>query len=184
LARHPTIVDSAGREFALFPVSVCAFIVDPSRQFLLLRHPKRGPALEVVAGLVDQGETLVDAVLREIREEAGEALNVRPLGIFHAYSVRYDDTIPAIVSACFLLQATNAVVATGSDMAGSEFRWLSLDELRERKHRIIVPEPGEGGDGVWFFERALACLDLWGDGPSATLQPSFSQAWIEQGGRK
>ena len=41
---------------------------------------------EVVSGAVEAGETLLEAVLREIREELGERIRVRPLGVLHAYT--------------------------------------------------------------------------------------------------
>src|SRR5437879_11417902 len=88
--RPPTITASSGRAFATFPAAVVVTIVNPQEELLLLESPRRAGLWEPVNGAVDEGETLLGAALREVREEAGPDLRVRPLGVVHASTFAYD----------------------------------------------------------------------------------------------
>lgn len=69
-----------GRQFATFAAAVFVYIIDPgTHRFLLMSSPaKRGrPGWEVVGGAVEEGETLAEAVVREVAEEAGPAVRGR-----------------------------------------------------------------------------------------------------------
>lgn len=50
-------------------VSVAGFASNDNGDILLIKSPRRG--LEYPGGMVERGETFQEALLREIREEAG-----------------------------------------------------------------------------------------------------------------
>ena len=146
--------------FAGFAAAVFAFIIDPAtRRFLLLTSPaKRArPGWEVVNGGVERGRDPHAALLREVAEEAGPAVQLQVLGTVHAWSYRYDDHVTHLLWTAFVASYLGGEVVPGDEMAGSEVRWASLDEIgrwRRRTRGSIPP-------GAWLFERALQCFDLW-----------------------
>ena len=84
---QPIMRDVHGRRtFACFPAAALACLVDPYERMLLLAHPQRRGEWEIVNGALEAGETIVEGVLREIREEVGAAARVRPLGSVHVSS--------------------------------------------------------------------------------------------------
>lgn len=151
-----------GRRFACFPAAVLVFIVDAQERILLLAHPHRGGAWEVPNGAVDAGESILEAVVRETREEAGADVVIRPLGALHAYGFRYDEAVTSMISIAYLLAYVGGQVEPGDDMRGSAFRWWSLDEIERERPRILRPaEP-------WLLERAVTLHRLW---QSSALPP-------------
>ena len=164
MSSQPELVGTNGRRFAGFAAAVLVFIVSPAtRSFLLLSSPaKRGrPGWEIVNGGLEAGETLLDGVLREVAEEAGPDVSLEVLGTVHASSFHYDDAIPRMISNFFVATYLGGEVVPGDDMAGSEVRWATLDEVRalDASGAALVPEH------VWLFERALECFDLWAGRP-------------------
>lgn len=59
-------------------VVVGCLVRNESKNILLIRHHKRG--WEIPQGRVEEGENLVDALCREVREEAGIEIEPGPLG--------------------------------------------------------------------------------------------------------
>ena len=62
----------------LHSVVVGCLVRNESNAVLLIRHHKRG--WEIPQGRVEQGENLVDALRREVQEEAGVEIEPGPLG--------------------------------------------------------------------------------------------------------
>ena len=163
-AAQPELVASNGRRFAGFAAAVLVFIVDPdTRRFLLLSSPtNRGrPGWEIVNGGLEAGETVLEGVLREVAEEAGPDVEIRQLGTVHAWTYRYDDLVPHMISIAFVASYLGGDVVPGDDMAGMDVRWATIDEVRAiaAAGEALIPEE------VWLFERALQCFDAWVDEP-------------------
>lgn len=168
----PVIVSADGRRaFAAFTASVVVYIVDDLERILMLASPKRHGAWEVINGAMDADESILTAVLRETAEEAGPDVRVRPLGTIHAYTFRYDATIPHMISIAYLCAYEGGDVVPGDDMAGSEFRWWSLAEIAAEQPQIIVPGP----EHPWLLTRAVDLHHWLKDQPPVVLQPDFSQ---------
>ena len=136
----------------------------------MLSNPKRPGKWEVVNGALDGGETILEGVLREVREEAGPAIRVRPLGTLHAYTFRYDDDVQYMISIAYLLAYEGGEVLAGDDMAGSEIQWMSLAELESGEVDIIVPQAQP-----WLFRRAVDLYRLWKGAADVMLQPHFDE---------
>ena len=153
------------RQFAAFAAAVVAFIVDEQERLLLLAHPKRAGAWEVISGALEAEETVLDGVLRETREEAGPHIQVRPLGPVHIASFRYDDNVPHMLSLNYLLAYEGGVIEPGDDMTGSEYRWWTLAELEASESNVIIPRD------LWLLRRAIELYRLWQD-TDFNLQPT------------
>lgn len=149
--------DQLGRRFDTFPAGVLCYVLRPDGRFLLLKHPRRA-GLEVVSGAVEAGETLLAAAVRELAEETGSSMAVRPLGVFHASSFAYEDTTPNLISVHWLFAYQAGEVMPADDMAGATVAWMTCDEIAAAK--LTVPEPVSGRSD-WLFRRALAVYPGW-----------------------
>ena len=111
--RPDKIVASSGRIFATFPAAVVVPIVNKREELLLLESQRRPGLWEPVNGAVEEGETLLEAALREVREEAGAALRVHPLGVVHASTFAYDDRVRQMISVVYLMAHKGGVPEPG-----------------------------------------------------------------------
>jgi NADH pyrophosphatase NudC (nudix superfamily) len=148
---HQRACTAPGCGRLLFPRIEPAIIVvveapGPPPRCLLGRH--RGAAADgyaLIAGFVDIGESLEDAVRREVGEEAGV-----PVG-----EVRYQGSqawpFPAGLMAGFRARATSDVIAVDHDEL-EEARWFTRPELAA--HRAARPRTH--GDSIGTF-----LLDAW-----------------------
>jgi 8-oxo-dGTP pyrophosphatase MutT (NUDIX family) len=158
---QPFLVAANGRRFAGFAAAVLAFVIDPvTRRVLLLHAPGRARGWEIVNGGLEAGESLLEGVTREVAEEAGPDVGIDVLGCVHAATWHYDDDVPHMISTFFVAAYLGGEVVPGDDMAGSEVRWASLDDVRRlaAAGEPLVPQE------LWVFERAFQCFDLWSPG--------------------
>jgi len=135
------------------------FVINEQEEFLMLSCPRkrsRKAAWETVSGALEAGETVLQGSLREVREELGSDVEVRPLGTVHAYTFHYDSEVRYMISVCYLMAYEAGRVQPGDDMLGSEFRWMPLGELQEVIDSVVVPSYD-----IWLFERAVELYRLW-----------------------
>ena len=145
------------REYPDYPrVGVGAIVLHEGRVLLVKRG--QAPALglwSVPGGLVDLGETTVDAARREVEEECG--LKVRIAGLVGVLDrvtrdadggVRYHWVLVDYLA--FLETATNDTITAGSDAA--EVRWVTIDEV----DRLPIT------DGLVDMIRRAAALSVGG----------------------
>ena len=123
--RQPTLTDAAGRRFACSPTVVLVYLLDDGK-LLLLSDPERPGRWQVVKGAVEAGESILDGALREVHEEAGPEVRVRPLGTAHAQTIRHDG-IP-YVAVHYVMAYQGGPIHPGDDMLGSEVRWWDPTE--------------------------------------------------------
>jgi len=146
------------RVFPSRPVlAVGAVILDGSRVLLVKRgqEPLKG-RWSLPGGVVELGETLTDALAREVVEETGLDIRIGPLvevlDIVHRAPdgrVHYH-----FVVADYLCRAAAAALRCGSD--ADEARWVeasSLDdyELTEKAASVIHKALALARDGGWAF---------------------------------
>lgn len=168
--QQPVVTDARGkRKFACSPAAVIAFIVNPKEEILLLSHPKRAGKWEPVNGALEAEETILQGVLREIREEAGEQARVRPLGAIHVYTFPFDPQVQYMISICYLLAYEGGAVVPGDDMVGSAVRWAGVDEIESGAVNVILPSK-QG----WVYRRAAEMYTLLKERPALELQPPLS----------
>lgn len=166
--KSPIISDATGaRHFACMPVAVQAIIVNSEERVLLLSSPIKNQdgSWQVISGAIESEETIIETVLRETGEEIGSAALVRPLGAVHVDSFHYDDSVRFMVAVYYLLEYKSGKIEPGDDMAGSHYRWWTIEELTLEEVSVKVP-PRQ----IWLIERALDLYRLWKD-QDIDLQP-------------
>jgi len=167
----PTIYGAPPRNrvFPAYPVAVQALIIDEDARFLLLSSPTRNRANEwqVISGGLDENETVLAGVLREVKEEAGPAVRVRPLTVIHTQTFAFDSHIPYMIGVYYLLAYEGGEVVPGDDMGDAQARWWSLDEL---KRAGVQFHPSTH---LWMLERGVEMAKMLGKRPlsSTILQP-------------
>ena len=162
----PHVTAVAGRQFPTYPVAIQALFVNDDARVLLLSSPRRNRTNEwqVISGGMDANETILEGAIREAHEEAGEQIEIRPLGLIHAQSFTYDANIPYMLSMHYLFHFLGGDVVPGDDMIGSEVRWWSLDELAASD---IFYHPSTS---YWHLERAVQLWKLWSPEPPKNKQ--------------
>jgi ADP-ribose pyrophosphatase YjhB (NUDIX family) len=163
--QQPTIVASGGRSFATFPAAVVVPILNAREQPLLLESPLRPGVWEPVNGAVEAGETLVQAALREVSEEAGPDVRVRPVGVVHASTFAYDAQVQRMISIVYLMAYERGDIAPGDDMRGSRVRWATVAEIAEEELCLLPPL-----DQAWLRRRTLDLFRELRREPLAALQ--------------
>ncbi|HEX5941642.1 MAG TPA: NUDIX hydrolase [Anaerolineales bacterium] len=146
------------RRFACSAVALQAILVRQDETTLLLSSPTRHPdgAWQVVSGALEAGETVLEGTLREVREELGSHVRVRPLGTVHVQTFHYDENVQYMIAIYYLLAYEGGEVQPGDDMLGSQYRWWNIAELSDENVKIVVP-PGQ----TWILKRALELYRLW-----------------------
>lgn len=161
MSRQPIIADIDGkREFACSAVGLNLFIVNEEERILLLSSPNKGDTdtWTTVSGALEEKETILEGSLREIREEIGSDVIVKPLGTIHAYTFHYDENVQYMIGICYLLAYVGGRIEPGDDMRGSQHQWWSLEEIEESRIQISPPIIGK-----WLLKRVIDLYRLWND---------------------
>jgi 8-oxo-dGTP pyrophosphatase MutT (NUDIX family) len=166
---QPMITDTHGRRFACSAVALQAIIVNADERVLLLSSPTRNRANEwqVISGSLEAAETMLAGVLREVSEEAGPQLRVRPLGVVHAHTFHFDARVRYTVGIHYLLAYEGGEVQPGDDMHDAQYRWWSIAELTAANIRF------HPSTHLWILQRAVALYRCWKDQPAVPLQPTL-----------
>lgn len=155
---QPRVVTADGRrDFACFPAAILAFVVNDRDEILMLSHPERKGGWEVVNGAIEEGESPVEALLREVAEEAGPEVDIQPVATVHAFLYRYDAAVPAMLSIAYAAHYRGGRVSPGSDMSMSEHRWIGIDQIESSQVTLLAPTQ------PWLFRRAIAVCHLFRD---------------------
>ncbi|MCA9926629.1 MAG: NUDIX hydrolase [Anaerolineales bacterium] len=166
----PTIQGAPPRErvFPAYPVALQALIINEDERFLLLSSPTRNGHNEwqVISGGLDANETILDGLLREVGEEAGADVRVRPLTTIHTQTFTFDSHIPFMIGIYFLLAYEGGNVVPGDDMAGSNIRWWSVSELEQAEIRF------HPSTHLWMLKRGVEMYRMLRERP---LPPSVLQ---------
>jgi 8-oxo-dGTP diphosphatase len=102
-----------------FVAAACALVTNAEGEILLVRTHKRG--WEIPGGQVEQGETLIEAAVRETQEEAGVTIEVKTL-----VTVQSNLTRNLLIFG-FLAAYISGELATSSETP--EVRWAKCDEV-------------------------------------------------------
>lgn len=166
------VITSAGpkqRQFATSAVALQAIIVNPERQILLLSSPTRNQGWQLVSGALEAGETLLAGTMREVCEELGAEIQVRPLGAVHIETFHYDEQVKFMLSSYYLFAYQGGAILPGDDMIGSEYHWWNKVELEAKGVRF------HASTKPWLLKRAIELYDLWAQEKDVPLQQSLSR---------
>ena len=162
MSQQPTVITSTGdREFACSPAALVVLLLNEDEDFLMLSSPakrQQKDCWETVSGALEAGETVLQGALREMREEIGPNARVRPLGTVHAYTFQYDENVRYMISLVYVMAYEGGDIQPGDDMAGSAYRWMSLEELKNEKSKLLAPS-----SRMWILRRAIELYRLWKD---------------------
>jgi mutator protein MutT len=136
-------------------VAVSALVQDDQGRILLIRRSDNGK-YSVPGGGLEAGETVAQAVVREVREETGIEVDVTELvGVFSnpEHVIAYDDgEVRQEFSICFRAQPIGGSLRTSEE--SPEVEWVRPAELSERDiHPSIllrIRKGLEGSDGPYF----------------------------------
>ena len=104
-------------------VAACALISNAAGELLLINSPNRG--WEVPGGQVEVGESLIEGVRREIREEAGVSVEIGLLtGVYSNIKA------PTKVIFVFLGSYISGDLTTSAE--SSEVTWIKRDQVLAR----------------------------------------------------
>ena len=152
------------RDFACFPAAILGFLINEADQILVLSHPARKGGWEVINGAIDEGEAPAEALLREVAEEAGPEVKIRPVGVVHTFLYRYDALVPAMLSVAYAASYLGGRILPGSDMAMSQHRWVSPAEIDRGAITLLTPAQ------PWLFRRAVSVCRMFRD-DAVELEP-------------
>jgi ADP-ribose pyrophosphatase YjhB (NUDIX family) len=139
--------------------------MNDEEKFVLINSPIRQQGWQVVSGGLEAGETILEGTLREVGEELGAGVRVRPLGIVHAETFHYDERVRFMVSTYTLMAYEGGDIVPGDDMAGSEVRWWTLAELNAAD---VILHPSVK---LWLMARVVGLYRLWVGEGERPLQP-------------
>lgn len=170
--KQPIVTTTTGRRLPTLPAGLMAFIVDSQDRILMLSNPKSNGRWEPINGALDPNETFLEGLMREIREEAGLEIRVRPLGVIHTYTFRWDENVPYVTSLAYLFEYLGGNVIPGDDMTDSQVAWFSLDELNSDQVEILVPREVQMH---WIYQHAIDLYHFLKDKPENVLQPDITR---------
>ena len=111
-----------------------AALISRGDEVLLIKNPRRG--WEFPGGMVDQGESIIAGLLREIREETG--LEVKVTAFVGAYSNKTikqgygpldGTTLPTSLNLTFLCEYISGEVEISDESLDA--KWVSREEARQ-----------------------------------------------------
>jgi 8-oxo-dGTP diphosphatase len=124
------------------PVVTVDAIIEMNGGVILIRRKNPPPGWAIPGGFVDYGETLEEAVVREMKEET--CLDVNLIRQFHTYSDPGRDPRHHTVSTIFIATASGSPVAADDAAEIGIFTRETLPEEIAFDHRQILEDYFEG----------------------------------------
>ena len=126
-------------------VAASGFVIRKKR-LLLIQSPRRG--WEFPGGIVEQGESLVDGLKREVFEESGiHCKPVKCIGIYQMLSIRKGygllegETLPPVLAVSFLCDYAGGKETTSDESL--EVGWFSEDEALQMITKPVFRQQAE-----------------------------------------
>jgi 8-oxo-dGTP pyrophosphatase MutT (NUDIX family) len=120
------------------PHMTVAAVIEQEGRFLLVQERISGALVfNQPAGHLEDNESLVDAVIRETREET--AWEFAPESIVGIYQWRHPDKEKTFVRVTFTGQGVRHDPEGMLDPDIESIHWLSADEIRDRQEQLRTP---------------------------------------------
>lgn len=120
------------------PHVTVATIVEKNQKFLMVEEDLHGKKLlNQPAGHLDQGETLVQAAIRETQEESGWLVEIQYLIEFAQWTSPNSDT--HFLRACFAGTAIQHFPEQKLDEGIIRALWMTRDEVKDNLDRLRSP---------------------------------------------
>ena len=137
-----------------------AAIIQEGDTVLLVRHSKDGRSYWLLpGGGVDHGETLIQALRRELREEA--SVDIRVGGIVLANDSIAPDGSRHIVNLCFLAEVVGGKLKVGGDTRVSELKYVPVHDISALTLYPDIAEYLIGGITKGFDRSAIYVGSIW-----------------------
>lgn len=94
-------------------------------------HPEKSFKPDLPGGLVDPGESELDAVVRELQEESGIVAEAGSMKLVFAKTEFFESENKSVTKSLFLLKLPKTPEVTLS-WEHAEFQWVSLNDLRDK----------------------------------------------------
>lgn len=144
----PKVISKKGRKFDCFPAAVLIIMINENKEILFFSQGQN--KWEVIAGGLEEGETILEGAQRELHEEAGADIVARPIGVVNTQTFKYDEAIQNMISIYYVMRYEKGQIVPSDDMQGAVFEWWSIEKIRRLIGNIIIPK-----EQLWVFERAL-----------------------------
>jgi ADP-ribose pyrophosphatase YjhB (NUDIX family) len=121
------------------PNVVVAAIVERDGRFLLVEEEADGAVvLNQPAGHLDEGETLIDAVIRETLEET--AWHIEPTALLGVYRWPHPTKGITYLRFAFIARALHEETGRALDHGCLRALWLTPEQFRAERHRHRSPQ--------------------------------------------
>ena len=107
-------------------VTVGCFILNDQKEILLVKSYKWPGHWVVMGGHIELGETIVDTVVREAKEEVG--LDIKNIRYLTSIAFERDDGIPTIIVSLYA-NSDGSKIKLSPEL--SEHKWVSLKEAKK-----------------------------------------------------
>ena len=136
-------------------VAAGGIIFNSDGKTLLVKNPRKG--WEFPGGIVEQGETILQGLLREIKEETGLQVRIQNIaGIYSRISRKkgYNgvDKMPTIVVVDFLCQYLSGQLTTSAESIDMD--WFSIEEAK----KIIHVEQNVRFERALVTDKSFTCM--------------------------
>ncbi len=109
-------------------VTVAAVIREQDRYLLVEERPEGRAVINQPAGHLELGESLLDAVQREVQEETGRLFT--PTGLVGVYQWTVPDTERSFLRFCFCGDVSAPLPGAMLDPDINATHWLSVEEIK------------------------------------------------------
>jgi len=133
---HQDFLSSTAREGSYYPpkyiVAVSGYITNERGEVLLVRNVHRSDTLEMPGGQVEEGETLEEAIHREIFEETG--ITVDLIGITGIYQNVSNSIISVVFRGTFKSGEIRPAEGETSEVLFTQINYENINQLITRPH--------------------------------------------------
>ena len=133
-----TYADALKKNMSWTPHLTVATVVERDQRFLIIEEHINGhPVLTQPAGHVEANETLIEAAIRETREESG--WSVEPVALLGLYSYTTPCKTMTFYRTCFIAKAISYDQHLPLDSGILAVHWLTLEEMKAQQDKMRSP---------------------------------------------